>query len=62
MGDRNLAVVPLTISLAVSAISAVTLLGLPAEIYTEVLTKCTPDYIRVICLCCCLFIIFYGLR
>ena len=37
MGDRNLSVLPLTISLAVSVVSAITLLGLPAEMYTQVL-------------------------
>ena len=36
MGDRNLSVLPLTISLAVSVVSAITLLGLPAEMYTQV--------------------------
>ena len=36
MGDRNLKVLPLTVSLAVSVISAVTILGLPAEMYTQV--------------------------
>ena len=36
MGGRKLGIVPLTISLVVSVISAVTLLGLPAEMYTRV--------------------------
>ena len=39
MAERNLQVLPLTASLIVSVISAVTFLGLPAEMYTQVRRK-----------------------
>lgn len=36
LGGRNLSSLPLTISLIASVISAVTILGIPAEMYTQV--------------------------